>query len=316
MQQALISDFCPHLGLKDDPDSSVAFPSYSNCCHHSQPVHAVRFDHQEEFCLTGKYRECPVFLRREKAPLPQHLHAHGNDKEKVSSKNFSRIALVMLGILAVILLLGWGYIKWNQPVAQASPTLLPTAFPLASNTPVSFYAFIEPTRTPRPTSAITSTPTLHLPLFGSVTPTKKPTTTPSITPIPFVSRHQLNLPIGIDRKFVIRRVGYGEKLDTYIQEYSTSFKAVSAINYYLRITTNTARADMLAVFPVGFADVSGMHALTVYKVPEEERGVRFEYIARKHKIDLTLFKYYNGITDSNERPMVGDYYLMPQQVIP
>ena len=170
--------------------------------------------------------------------------------------------------------------------------------------------------TPSPVSTITGTPTLHIPLFASVTTTLSPTVTPSITPIPFTSKHRLNVPIGTDRKFIIRRVSFNENFDTYIQQYSTSFKAIQAVNYYLRINSGIARGDMLVIYPIGFTNVSGMHVLVVYQIQELERGENYEYIARKFKIDIADLKYYNGITDTGDRPLVGDYYLIPRQIIP
>jgi hypothetical protein len=305
---------CPFLGLQDDPDSSVAFPSNLNYCHRSQPPGSARFNHQEEFCLTTAHSACPAFLRKAKIPLPQHIRAHHSRAKKNSAKKI----LSGLILLTVCVALGWGFMKRKPSAApQTSAPTLRQVTPSASNTPVFSYLLDEeasatPTRPP----TITGTPTLHVPLFGSVTPTQPPTLTPSITPIPFVSAHQLDVPLGTERKFIIRRLAYNERLDRYVQQYSTSFKAVQAINYYLYLT-DVMKRDGLVIFPIGFTDVSGMNVLSVYQIQENERGVNYEYIAQKFKIDLDAFKYYNGITSAGDRPIVGAYYLIPlRRLIP
>jgi hypothetical protein len=308
------SHFCPYIGLSDDADSSVAFPSNSNYCHRGQPAAGVRFNHQQEFCLGKKYIECPVFLREAAGPLPEHIRAH-RAHVKTPQGNLRRNLLITVGALTAIAILGWAFINQYSPPAQGEPTSR-QVIPPASNTP-TFINLLAPAMTLSPVPpAITSTPTLHIPLFASVTATIQPTATPSITPIPFVSKHRLDVPIGTDRKFIIRRLAAGESLDTYIQQYSTSFKAVKALNYYLLLTSSVKR-DVLVVFPIGFTNVSGMHVLNIYQIKESERGVNFEYVAHKLKVDINDFKYYNGITEAGDRPLVGDYYLVPlKRIIP
>ncbi len=131
-----------------------------------------------------------------------------------------------------------------------------------------------------------------------------------------MSKHRLDTPIGTDRKFIIHRLAKYESLDPYLEKYNTSMQAVSALNYYLYLV-NPARRDILIVFPINFTDVSGMSVLVIYQLKESERGVNFEYLAGRFHVDLEALKYYNGVTDAGERPLVGDYYLLPlKRLIP
>ncbi len=66
---------CPYLGLKDDPNTALQFPSEGNFCHHAEPVAPVSRQHQQEFCLTENYTLCPVYQMAQKAPLPAAILA-------------------------------------------------------------------------------------------------------------------------------------------------------------------------------------------------------------------------------------------------
>ncbi|MHC1773515.1 MAG: hypothetical protein AB9907_17605 [Flexilinea sp.] len=64
---------CPHLGLNRDLQTTTAYPSVRNYCHSCNPAAAPNLSHQREHCQTAKYGECPVFLTKEKKPLPKEL---------------------------------------------------------------------------------------------------------------------------------------------------------------------------------------------------------------------------------------------------
>lgn len=230
--------------------------------------------------------------------------------------------IATLVTLTVLLMLAWQFLPPATLQPLKSPTAVYTKVVPPTETPKLPNTF---TFTPRPPTA-TGTPTLHIPFFGSITVTSSPTLTPSITPTKFVSKHQLDVPIGTDRKFIIHRLEEGESLDPHVLEYNTSIEAVLAINYYLYLT-NPVKRDVLIVFPLNFADVSGLHVLTIYQMPESIhgvnpnlkvlnfRGINYEDLVlylRNH-INLEDFKYYNGITEPGDRPLVGDYFLIPQK---
>ncbi|MDD2921894.1 MAG: hypothetical protein PHQ36_06360 [Anaerolineales bacterium] len=301
-----VPQICPFLGLEDDADSSLAFPSDSNYCHRSAPISPVKTNYQREFCLSGKHRQCLVFSRRQIGPLPDHIRAKKNragETRKISQRNIIAVLIALI----VIFMLEWQSLtqtKSQPPETTATPTL----YALPTKTPTQTLA---PTLPP-PTLAATSTPTLHIPFFGSVTVTSSPTATPSLTPTVFISRHQIDVPIGTDKKFIIHRLAYKENLDPYVEKYNTSIEAVVAINYYLYLT-NPVKRDVLIVFPIGFADVSGLPTLAIYQITEKERGINYEDLAWRLRIETSDLKYYNGVTDPNDRPLVGDYFLIPQK---
>lgn len=87
---------CPFLGLKEDLNSVLNFPSQGNCCHHAFPISSVTIAHQSKCCLTPDYLRCPVFLSEKNTPLPPELVGKYDDKQP--SKN-----IILLGAIISIL---------------------------------------------------------------------------------------------------------------------------------------------------------------------------------------------------------------------
>jgi len=64
---------CLHLGLEDDKQTCMAYPSAWNVCHHTRPVMAPKLEHQRKMCLTSNHVDCPVFQREKDRSLPREL---------------------------------------------------------------------------------------------------------------------------------------------------------------------------------------------------------------------------------------------------
>jgi hypothetical protein len=332
---------CPFLGLQDDADSLLAFPSVWNYCHRSRPIAAVKLKHQGEFCLGGKYRECPVFLSQHTVPLPEHLRAPRSRTNRPRNVSW-RSLVIALTIGLVLVVLGWRIMsRWflplafenatptvtlsatSTPTSTSSPTLTATLVPTTTRTatlPVPFgsvtitrtptstrTATRTPTPTPTPTPTLpptlTTTPTSVTPP-RAVTLTSTPARTRTPTSIP--SKHQLDIPIGTDYKFVIHRVSGGENMDQYAEKYHTSVDAILAVNYNLK---TPMWVDALVIIPVGFTDVSSLPSFETYVVTETGRTA--ESLAQELGVDPRDLKYYNAIGDG-EALLVGDWLLIPR----
>lgn len=89
---------CPFLGLKEDPDSVLNFPSQGNCCHHAYPLSPVAISHQSKFCLTPNYLRCPVFISEKSSPLPPQLI------EKYNDKQLSKYIILFGAIISVLII--------------------------------------------------------------------------------------------------------------------------------------------------------------------------------------------------------------------
>ncbi|MEW5940083.1 MAG: hypothetical protein AB1750_10500 [Chloroflexota bacterium] len=134
---------CPHLGLHDDPATSLAYPSNWNYCYRAKPPASILNSHQAEACLGAGYQQCPVFLRAEAGSMPSHLR--GTNTLPVSAHRASRRAAGLVWSAIVIALLA------------AAAVIVPRYVPLAELFPSPTITPTQPTFTPRPTS--TETPT-------------------------------------------------------------------------------------------------------------------------------------------------------------
>src|SRR5512134_44998 len=93
---------CPYLGLEDDADTSLAFPSGWNTCHRGRRVVSPGLEYQAEYCLGENHRKCTVFLA-ERATLPSQHHLRsprGRARRSGWSPSLS-LAVVFIGTLVL-----------------------------------------------------------------------------------------------------------------------------------------------------------------------------------------------------------------------
>lgn len=277
---------CPSLGLLDDADTLLDFPSVWNYCHRARPVVPPNIKHQGEFCLSENYHHCPVFLRQQAAPLSEHLRAPLNRTNRI--RGFSRKnSIVALISLSIILLLGWAIINQKSflPVVVNTPSAVPII-----NIPIAASASL-----PKETITATFTQTHTM----TVTP-------PSGSATGLFSKRQLDMPVGTDYKFVLHRVREGENLDQYAAQYNTSIEAIILINYNLK---TPVWVDTVVVIPVDLMDVASLPAFEVYEVPQA--GMSLEALAQELDVDLADLKYYNALSNT-ESLLSGDWLLIPR----
>jgi len=96
---------CPHLGLIDDAQTSLAFPSGWNNCYHCKPVTSVDLGHQRDYCLTPQHKLCIVYAQAADRSLPRQLR----NPQPVPYRpgNSLRKTLLVLILLAGLSLIGW-----------------------------------------------------------------------------------------------------------------------------------------------------------------------------------------------------------------
>jgi len=296
---------CPSLGLLDDEDSSFAFPSNLNYCHRSYPAASIRLIHQGDLCLSGQYRECPVYLRQQARPASASA-----PKRRVRKKKAGKIPWQVVGIALVMFIAAFGF--WNSGLlfptggqatraTAVSSVAAETVMPTRAATSVSIVAPITwvtltnaPTITPTPTITLTPALTITLP--------------PTIMPTSVLIKRRLDIPFGTTYKFVIHKTKGAEKLETFAEKYNTTVAAILAINYRL---TDPTWSDVLFVIPVGFSNVKGLPVFVVYQIKEEERGISSEELAAKLRVNPFDLKYYNDLLAEGARPLVGDLILVP-----
>ncbi len=62
---------CPYLGLLDDPDAHLNYPSFENRCYATIARESIPLSEQAVFCLGGQYRNCPRYMALHGAPQPE-----------------------------------------------------------------------------------------------------------------------------------------------------------------------------------------------------------------------------------------------------
>jgi hypothetical protein len=298
---------CPALGLKDDAVTSLSFPSNGNYCHRSTPIATPRFAHQQEFCLGGKFRECPLFLSQEGMPLPLELRIPIKPP-RLTGNNSRYYVGFFLVVLLVILAGGWAIAR--QPISPMG---------IGMETQPDLELGISDSRTPMPVTGTASLlpmpwPTSVIPVStagnsNTGTATSVNSRSP-ISPTSMPSKHQMEVPIGTEYKFVIHKVLDGENLDTLAARYDTSSEAIVSVNYGL---TSSIWLDSVLVIPIGFSDYEKLPAFLVYQVKQTDRGISVESLAKQLRVNALELKYYNGWTNPGDRPLVGDLVLVPRR---
>ena len=273
---------CPYLGLEDDADTSLAFPSVWNTCHRGRRTVSPSLEHQAEHCLNENHRNCVAFPDGQATlPLPHRLRASYNDTKKSQPSAYQSFAFIFIGIL-VLLGLGWGFLaqRHTPPTVSEIPSLTMTVL----MTPVATQ-----------TAALTPIPTFTM----AVTP--KPLLTGEA-----VSKRQLDQPIGSDYQFVIHKILYGENLNQFASRYNTSIEAILMVNYDLK---TPVWVDELVIIPVGFTNVSALPAFEAYEVPRADMSL--QVLALGFGVSLKDLRYYNAV-GMDESLRVGEWLLIPR----
>jgi LysM repeat protein len=286
-----INRTCPSLSLMDDKDTSLGFPSKWNTCQQSVPIATPRFEHQKEFCLGGKYSECPLFLSQQAMPLPHELRIPRSSSD-ITAKNFRRNFVIALIFFVVVLAVGW---KVTSVRGEVSPVVAQATWTASSFT--------------KPTSMAISPPTISVAVIPTLTLASGGTATSVAIPISSPSNHQLEQPIGTDIKFVIHKIVQGETLNQLAEKFDTSVEAILAVNYTKK---NPGWSGTLLVIPIEFTDFARLPGFVVYQVAEKDRGTTVEKMAEYLQVDPLELKYYNGWTTDGDRPLVGEYLLVPR----
>ena len=177
---------CPFLGLAQDSQTSLSYPSSWNVCHHSKPFATPTLFFQRSFCFSENHCTCPVYARTQREPLPPGIRL------QVKKPPVQRRIVLTILLGAVLVLLGGAGTLWGlQNHSRHAGSLVvitnsPTSSPAPSATALpSPTASLADTDTPVPPSPTPLTPSPTLLLTSThAGPTTRPTDTlwPSLTP--------------------------------------------------------------------------------------------------------------------------------------
>ncbi len=154
----MTSKTCPFLGLLEDAETALNYPTAWNYCHRAKPVEPVSPEHQQTHCLTAEYQTCPVFQRKKAAALPKTLRTPDlpveiKTQQRASTiKRYTPLGIGFFSVLIVggILLAGFlglftgaGFL--NTPAATTTQKSPPTQLPAGQENPIPTALLPAPT---------------------------------------------------------------------------------------------------------------------------------------------------------------------------
>jgi hypothetical protein len=280
---------CPYIGLKDDPKTSVGYPSSGNFCHHGKAPAVPKLQHQGAYCLRNTFPECPFYAEGANKRFPRNLRAV---VKPLPAQNFSFLRVLAIFVsLFVMLILGWQLRAFFMTIENAGLPSTPTT--------------VMATSTVAATSTIVPTATFSL-LFTS--PTDLPTQTPQPTTTPaLIQKHALDTPIVVDGyQYLIHLVREGEGIDYLIRTYDTTQDVLRSINYLL---PPSIWVNLPVVISPGLRDVNlDLPVFQAYKVPMAE--IRSGQLAKELGVDSTMLEIYNNCPDGCLF-LEGDWLIVP-----
>jgi hypothetical protein len=214
---------CPYLGLLDDPDAHLNYPSFENRCYATIARESIPLSEQAVFCLGGQYKSCPRYMALHgppqseantvtMGPLPPPAPSAQQpgavtpvytpylvQAPQRQGKDWSLVMLIG-GMLLMILLCTGGVAGYFSMKALFQAVLPPTpTAAVAENETMTPGAILPPgvitvTLTATPTEAIVTIPPTNppggeataTPTFtpGAVSPTPTPVGNPTPRPTP------------------------------------------------------------------------------------------------------------------------------------
>jgi len=290
---------CPHIGLKDDPATSLGYPSAWNYCHRAKPIAIASLDHQRTYCLTAAHTACPLFQQPENTPMPAELQSQDLEPHRRSRAMRTTVsALVVLAVLvAVVVWQGIARGFFFLPSQPGGETSIPTLTALPASPTVAIGSATHPSTPVGGVVPATPTPTFVPTKISSPTPTTQP-----------VLKLALETPLGLDQQFLIHRMVEGESLDRLVSKYATTVAAIQAVNYYL---PSPLLINWTVVIPPGRIDIQGLPAFQPYMVVA---GMTVEEFAQSISVDVSTLSYYNGLTATYQLSP-GDWLLVPREKV-
>lgn len=94
---------CQYLRFINDPTVRSGYSNPINACHHAKPAQVVSLSHQEEYCLAGKYNECPIYPANWSGSLPKGIRGKVEGTPH-PVKNITQLILGASGLLMVLFL--------------------------------------------------------------------------------------------------------------------------------------------------------------------------------------------------------------------
>ncbi len=247
---------CPYLGLREDSDTALGFPSEWNFCHRAKPVAIPNQEHQQNFCLTTQHVNCPVFSTEKKSSLPKDLRIPKWSGQRRIVSPWVAVGLVLFFVIASGLILSeyWAP-SWaeNLLVSEWISEVKPKEIATGTSVPV-----VE-----TDTFAINATPEIQ------IEPTEE-VASATETEAVLTCAYPLEKPIGTNGQFLVHQVDHGENMAMLAERYQTTASAIDVANYFL---PSPLWAELVIVIPVGNTEIGDLLSLKPVFVDEDDTSL-------------------------------------------
>ena len=300
---------CPHLGIRQDPNSRFIFPTNANYCHKVTPVDSVRRAYQEKVCLSAEYQSCPIFQQDWQGELPSDIRGRISKKTKKMKYSWVGFGLVifLLAVLGGYILFVeverfafWGDRNLPAQAVVISVTNTPLQTPQLASSPI--IAATETTDstslTHTPTSAALTTPTKEM-ISASLTPSS----------IPYTPGPGLGTPFGAQGEFLLHQVKFGDNLPNLAKQYQTDRDVIVAANGLLPDVP--LQPDQVIVVMPGLTDSLGIEHLIVKFLSED---TIISELAPQHGVTVAEIRNYNQLGLGEIIP-AGRWLIFPKRAV-
>jgi hypothetical protein len=288
---------CPFLGLIEDRETRLSFPSHRNHCYRFSPAARITTEYQKNWCVSGKFTDCIVYQKADQAQLPEGITLQPPKYwMNWSSNTIVGFTVVLVVVLAMLLLAG-KYVATQNNSRNQSATL--TASAAISILPQVTENLTAPLPNFTPTSTATATKT------SFPTATLTPTPTITLTPAPPTPGPGLETPFGPGAEYILHRVKAGESARTIAYEYHTTYTVISETNQLL--PGGTILVDMVLFIVPNLRENIG---LPVFKPILLEEDTSIADLAGQFAISPDDLRRYNVLGPDDFLP-AGRWIIIP-----
>lgn len=290
-------DRCEYLGLQEDDQTALGFPSVWNYCHKARPAASVALSYQKVFCHAASHRECVLWQKVGGRRLPPDARSPGFKHATLNRRQVFGLFVLILTLFAGGSLAAW---LFREGILQFHGSQVRVVLPTAG-IEITGPSVISSPETPNTSSPASSSPAA----LQSTDPAAL--LTPGSTSR--VCGYGLDETIHAERDFIVHRVASGENLDRYASEHGTSVEAILAVNHQLPVPLHV---DWVLVIPVGVREAQGLPSFEPYF--ESRQGTGLEKIASMLGMDVPAIRYANGF--SADCLTLSGWFLVPRSLEP
>jgi hypothetical protein len=274
------STICPYLGVHDDPETSIGYPSEHNYCHCSATIDPISLGHQQTFCLGTDYQGCPILSRKTEG-VPQRSNLLSQLNKVLPGANHKWGRAIVVGIVLIVIV---GVLLVQTLRVASQQAIEPTSTVTTGITETSLPVIASPIK------KTTSTPTVAASKTKPATPTV-PSPTPSFTATAQASATLKSTATNPNSfRLILHQVVAGDSLSLIAIQLHTTQEAIQTINFNFRAPL---QQGAWIIIPANITDVSALPQFEI--VVNTQANITLKELALKLQVSPELLAQYNEI---------------------